>query len=125
MEKTEIKEIKKPVGKKQERAKAENIEELVLEIAKKENSPAKIGLILKQKHNITNIKSLGKKITQILKENKINYETDLNIINKKIKKLEVHCLKNKQDKRSKREIVRFIGLRKKLEKYTNKKNKSL
>jgi small subunit ribosomal protein S13e len=103
------------------RDKAENIEKIVVDLAKKGIPPAKIGLILRDKHNIPKIKHLGKKITQILKENKIEYETDLDTINKKISKIETHYQKNKQDKRSKREIVRFIGLRKKLERYKAKK----
>jgi ribosomal protein S15 len=121
--KTAKKAVKKTV-KEPERKKAENIEELVIEIAKKEKSPAKIGQILKEKHNIINTKALGKKISQILKENSIEYFDDLTIVNQKIKKLEEHFAKNKQDKRSKRELVKFIGLRRKLEKY-NKKNKNL
>ena len=44
---------------------------------------------------------------------------------KKISKIEQHSLKNKQDKRAKRELVKFIGLRKKLEKYEQKSNKNL
>ena len=61
-------------------------------------------------------------MTKILKENKIEYENDLDLVNKRIKKLELHYGKNKQDKRAGREIVRLIGLKKKLEKY-NQRNK--
>ena len=116
---TTKKTTKKPAS--EERDKAENIEKIVVDLGKKGVPPAKIGLILRDKHEVYQIKHLGKKITQILKENKIEYETDLDTINKKITKIETHYQKNKQDKRSKREIVRFIGLRKKLEKYNAKK----
>ena len=106
-----------------ERTKAEDIEKVVVTLGKKGTSPAKIGLILKEKHNVPKIKPLGKKIMQILKENKVEHETDLDFINKKINKIEEHYQKNKQDKRAKREIVRLIGARKKLEKYQARKNK--
>ena len=94
--------------KKPERAKAEDIENVVIALGKKGISPAKIGLELRDKHNVAKMKHLGKKITQVLKENKIEFETDLDFVNKRITKIE---------------IVRFIGLRKKIEKYQSKRNK--
>ena len=106
-----------------ERTKAENIDQVIIKLGKAGNNPAQIGLILKQKHGIQKIKTLGKQISKILKENNVSYEDDLDIVNKKIKKLQDHYEKNKQDKRAKREIVKFIGLRKKLEKYKLKKRK--
>jgi ribosomal protein S15P/S13E len=103
-----------------ERQKAENVDKLIVDLAKQGNTPAMIGQILKEKQGIENIKALGKKITKILEENNVEYDDDLAIVNKKIKSIETHYNKNKQDKRAKREIVRFIGLRRKLEKYKNK-----
>ncbi len=111
---------KKSVKRIPERAKFEDIEKIVIDLAKKGNSPAQIGLMLKQKHGIDKIKPLGKKIAQILKENNIEYKDDLAFVNEKISKIETHFEKNKQDKRAKREIVRFIGRRRKLEKYKAK-----
>lgn len=119
----EAKTAKKSAKKIPERAKVEDTERIIIEIAKKEKSPAKIGLILKEKYGITRTKALGKKITHILKQNKIEYDDDLAIVNKKIVSLEEHCKKNKQDKRANRELVKFIGLRKKLERYKEKKYK--
>jgi len=114
-----IEKTKKP--KSSEREQAENIESLVVELAKKGYSPAKIGDVLKEKYNIPKIKILGKKVTKILKENNIKYQNDLALVNKRIKKLEVHYSKNKQDKKAGREIVRLIGLKKRLEKYENRR----
>jgi len=119
----ETKTKKKADKKIPERAKVENIEEIIIALAKKEKSPAKIGLILKEKYGLTKTKAIGKKITKILKENNIEYDDDLIIVNKKISNLEEHIKKNKQDKRAKRELVKFIGLRKKLERYNTKKAK--
>ncbi|MFA6022987.1 MAG: hypothetical protein WC781_02790 [Candidatus Pacearchaeota archaeon] len=104
-----------------ERAKVEDIEAIVIDLAKKGTSPSKIGIILKEKYGVQKIKLLGKKISKILKENKISYEDDHVSIQNKIKSLEKHYEKNKQDKRAEREIVRYIGLRKKIEKYKIKK----
>ena len=106
-----------------ERAEKEDIEKVVVDLGKKGISPATIGLVLKEKHGIQKIKVLGKKITQILKENNISYEDDLDNVNKRIKILEEHSDKNKQDKKAKKDIVRFIGLKKKLQKYKERKNK--
>jgi len=117
---TEKKEKKKkPLTN--DRETAENIEQIVIDLAKQGNTPSKIGIILKEKHNVAKIKLLGKKITKILKENKIPYETDLDMVSKKLSKIEAHYEKNKQDKRAKREIVRFVGLKKTIQKYQDKK----
>lgn len=115
--------VKKSAKKIPERAKVEDIDKKIVDIAKTEKCPAKIGLILKEKYGITKTKALGKKITQVLKENNIEYDDDLVIVNKKIANLEEHWKNNKQDKRSNRELVKFIGLRKKLMKYKEKKSK--
>lgn len=110
-------------AKLSERTKAENIEDVIVSLAKKGVHPAKIGLILKEKHDVSKIKPLGKKVTQILKEKEIEFESDLDFVNKKINRIEEHSKTNKQDKRAKREIVRYIGLRKKLQKYNAKNEK--
>ena len=103
-----------------ERMKAEEIESLVVELAKQGNSPAKIGQILKEKHGIHKISVLGKKITKILKQHKIQYPTDLDFVSKKIKSLENHYAKNKQDKKTEREIVKYLSLKRRLRNYTEK-----
>ncbi|HRZ85903.1 MAG TPA: hypothetical protein P5277_03920 [Candidatus Paceibacterota bacterium] len=106
-----------------ERAKVENIEEVVIDLAKKGNHPAKIGLILKEKYGVEKIKLLGKKITKILKENNISYDDDVAFVNKKLKRIEEHNAKNKQDKKAGREVVKYVSLKKRLENYKAKKAK--
>ena len=119
------KKVEKSAKKVPERAKLEDVEKLVLDIAKTEKSPAKIGEIMKKKHGIQKTKILGKKISKILKDNNINYQSDLDIVNARIAKIDAHFSKNKQDKHVKRDLIRFIGLRKKLEIYGQKQNKTL
>lgn len=122
MVEAKTKTVKKVTKKKtQERTSVDDIEKTIVDLAKQGIPPAKIGLILKKEHGIPKAKLLGKKISKILKDNNIEFEDDLDSVNKKIKKIEEHFKTNKQDQRAKREIVRFIGLRKKLEKYKAKK----
>ncbi|MEM3074413.1 MAG: 30S ribosomal protein S15 [Candidatus Pacearchaeota archaeon] len=106
-----------------EKAEVENIEQTIIELSKQENSPSKIGMILKAKYNVPSVKPLRIKITKILEKNKIKYKNDLNFVNERIKRIEKHYEKNKQDKRAKREIVRLVELKKRLEKYYETKNK--
>ncbi len=104
-----------------ERAKLEDIEAIVVDLAKKGNSPSKIGIILKEKYGVDKIKLLGKKITKILKDNNVSYDKDSVFINKKVKNMESHFSKNKQDKRAERDIVRYISLRKRISNYELKR----
>lgn len=104
-----------------ERAKLEDIEAIVIDLAKKGESTSKIGIILKEKYGVEKMKLLGKKISKILKDNKIKYDNDLDFVNNKIKALETHYAKNHQDKRAEREIVKYISLKKRLGSYNLKK----
>ena len=92
------------------------IEKKILELAKKEKNPAQIGEILKKRHGIPKSKLLGLKITKVLEKNKISYKKDFNNIEEKIEKIKIHIQKNKQDKRSQRELVRLLSRKKKLKK---------
>lgn len=117
------KKTSKDVGKKTtERAKLEDIEKTVVDLGKKGLTPSKIGIELKKNYGVDEIKTLGISITAILDKNKVNYDNDLKIVGKKISTLEKHLSKNKQDKRAKRELVKFVGLRRKLEIYQSKNN---
>jgi ribosomal protein S15P/S13E len=117
-----VKETKEE-KKMPERAKVEDIESIVIDLAKKGIHPAKIGLILKEKYGVEKIKLMGKRISKILKDNKIAFKEDVDFVEEKIKNLEKHYGKNRQDKKAEREIVRYISLRKRLNKYKLKKNK--
>src|SRR3989344_1159352 len=98
--------------KKQEKGKLTSKEASVLDM------PAKIGQILKEKHGVHKISVLGKKITRILSDHKVQYPNDSHFINKKIENIKSHYAKNKQDKKAEREIVRYLSLKKKLENYS-------
>ena len=104
-----------------ERVEAENIEEIIVELAKQGNTPAKIGQILKEKYWMHKVKTFGKKITKILKEKGVSFKKDIDFVKEKIKKIEAHKSKNKQDKRAKIELTRMIHLKKKMDAYLLKK----
>lgn len=116
VEKKTEKEEKKP-----DRIKAEELEEIIVKLAQEGNSPAKIGLILKEKHKVPKSKSLGKKIARVLRAKNIEVSDEIKDIENKIKKIEEHISKNQQDKRAKRELVTNLAKLKKLKKYRDRK----
>jgi len=84
------------------------LEVLVLEIYKEEKNPAKIGLILRDKHGIPKAKIVGKKISQILKENKLEPTQNKTLLNNKIKKIGQHLEKNKHDYSAKKSLAKNL-----------------
>lgn len=108
--------------KQNEKLSLDDIEKIVITLGKEGNSPAKIGLVLKEKHGISNIKLLGKKISKILKEANIKYKTDFDSVAEKLVRIEKHFAKNKQDKRAKRDIVKYVSRKKRLNLYHSIKN---
>jgi ribosomal protein S15P/S13E len=114
--------LKKTEKKESERAKVEDIEKIVVDLAKKGKTPSQIGIILRDEHGIPKAKILGKKISKILKENKVEYADDVELVSKKLKNIEEHVKKNNNDKRAKREVVRFVALKKSLQSYKERKN---
>ena len=93
-----------------EKAKKSNlskqeIENLVLEMAKKDTPLAKIGLILKKEHGVSKAKLEVGKIGKIIEKNKIKrFPEELKNLMEKARKLREHHSKNKKDTVSKRGI---------------------
>ena len=88
--------------------KPAEMEEIVIELAKNGESPAKIGLILRDKHGIPKTKLFGKRITEILKEKGVKYEVEKDVVDKKIGKLKGHISKNKHDYPAKRALTKRL-----------------
>jgi len=86
------------------------LEKLIVEIAKEEKDPAKIGLILRDRHGIPRAKIVGKKISLILKENKIELIPKKTILKNKINKIEVHLGKNKHDYSAKKSLAKNLWI---------------
>lgn len=86
--------------------KPAEMEKLVVELYKQGNTPAKIGIILRDQHGIPRAKLIGKKITQILNEANIQDNSEQERIQKKIKGLEAHSTKHKHDYTAKKSITK-------------------
>jgi len=103
---TETKQEKKTEWVKMKPA---DIEKKVIELAKENTPPEKIGLILRDQHGIPKARIFGKKIGQILEENGLLINSEKENIEKKLDKLKKHFEKNKHDYSAKRSIITYTG----------------
>ncbi len=101
----------------------EEIRELIVSLGKKNKSASEIGLILRDKYGIPDVKAiLGEKITQILKKEKLYKEPeDLENLKSKAKTMEQHLEKNKKDINSKRYLELTKAKIRRLVKYYTRK----
>ncbi len=86
----------------------EEIEQLVLKVAKSGKYPSQIGMVLRDSYGIPDVaKATGKKISKILASNKLSQEIpeDLLYLLKKQIYLQKHIEKNKGDMPSKRGLM--------------------
>jgi small subunit ribosomal protein S15 len=86
---------------------AEEVEALVMKLAKEGHPPSKIGTILRDQHGIPLAKPIaGKSVTQILKERNLasSLPEDLENLLRKATRLHVHFDKNKADLGNKRAL---------------------
>ena len=90
------------------KAKSTDIEKLIVQLADEGNSPAKIGLILRDQHGIPRVKSAGKKITKILEENHIEFQVEKDILEKKVENIKDHLKKNKHDYTAGRSLTKKL-----------------
>ena len=84
---------------------AEEVEALIIKLAKEGQPPSKIGIILRDQHGIPLATPItGKSITQILKERKMasTLPEDLENLLRQATRLHVHYDKNKADLHNKR-----------------------
>lgn len=105
---------------------AKEVEALVIKLGKQEKNASEIGLILRDSYGIPDVKAITKKkITQILKDNKLGTELPedlLNLIKKHID-LTAHRESNKQDMTAKRGFQLTESKINRLVKYYKKKGK--
>jgi small subunit ribosomal protein S15 len=102
------------------RYKKDEIEKLVIKLAKEGNSSSKIGLILRDQFGIPSVKlATGKSITQIMKENKLYPEIPEDLFNllKQAVNLRDHLERNKKDYTSKRGLELLESKIRRLAKY--------
>lgn len=89
------------------RYKPEEVEALVIKLAKEGHASSKIGTILRDQHGIPLTKSItGKTVTKILKDAGLapSLPEDLETLMKKAARLHVHLEKNKKDIHNKRAL---------------------
>ncbi|MEM3041381.1 MAG: 30S ribosomal protein S15 [Nitrososphaerota archaeon] len=89
------------------RYQPEEVEAIVIKLAREGNPPSKIGVILRDQYGIPLIKSVTEKgIVEILKKNNLQpaVPEDLEALLRKISRLYVHLEKNKKDKYNRRAV---------------------
>ncbi len=104
--------------------KKEQVEKLVVDLAKKGYSSAVIGLILRDKYGIPDVRAItGKKTSKIMKEHGVYGEIPEDLFNllKKAVNLHDHLAKHKSDKHSRRGYQLLISKINRLIKYYKKK----
>ncbi|MFH1290270.1 MAG: hypothetical protein ABIH92_02565 [Nanoarchaeota archaeon] len=84
------------------------LEKIVVDLAKKGESPAKIGLILRDKYGVPKAKVFGKKVTQILKGKEVKYESDKDVVDKKVGTLKGHISRNRHDYAASRALTKRL-----------------
>lgn len=90
--------------------KPAELEKIVIELGKQGETPSKIGLILRDKHGIPKAKLLGKKITKILKDAKIDTFQEKANVEKKVEKIKKHLLRNKHDNTAKKSLAKKLWI---------------
>jgi small subunit ribosomal protein S15 len=118
---------KKPVNMKPKKwvtMKKDEIESMVVSLAKERNTSAAIGTILRDKYGVPDVSAAtGKPITKIMKENNIYPELPEDMMNmlKKAVLLRAHLDLNKPDKHSKRGLENLESKIRRLGKYYMRK----
>jgi len=87
------------------RYQPEEVEALVIKLAREGHNPSMIGIILRDQYGIPLVKPIvGKSITRILKENGLapQIPEDLEMLLRKAARLRAHLEKHKSDKHNKR-----------------------
>jgi small subunit ribosomal protein S15 len=85
----------------------EEVEALIVKLAKEGNSPSRIGTILRDQHAIPLAKAIiGKRVMKVLKENGLapSLPEDLASLLKKAESLALHLEKNRTDQYNKRAL---------------------
>lgn len=105
---------------------AKQAEELIVNLYNAGQTPAEIGMILRDLHGIPDIRAfLGKKVSAVLKEKGLlaDFPRDLlNLISRSVK-LQKHMQQNKQDFTAKRGYILTVSKIRRLAKYYIKKGR--
>jgi small subunit ribosomal protein S15 len=100
----------------------EDINAIVVKLAKQGLTSEKIGLQLRDTYGLPTTRVTGKKLGQILKENNLYEDSTQSNLEKKEKRVVAHLGKHKQDQRAKRSMIIIRARIAKYEKYKKRKN---
>ncbi len=98
----------------------EEVEKLIIKLAKDGLKAAKIGLVLRDQHAVPNVRlSTGKSVLDILKENNLTPEIpdDLQSLMRKALNVDAHVVENKKDYATKRSLQLIESRIRRLVKY--------
>jgi len=90
------------------KTKPADLEKIVVELYKKGESTAKIGLVLRDKHGIPKAKLLGKRISEILTAANVPLRSEKEPIQKRIDVLNKHIEKNKHDQSARKKLAKEL-----------------
>ena len=90
--------------------KPSDVEKLIIELGRQGNPPEKIGLILRDKHGIPKAKLITKKISMVLKENKIGIKSAKDSASERSEQLKKHIAQNKHDNTAKKALTKRLWI---------------
>ena len=99
-----------------------DVEAIVVKLAKQGLTSEKIGLELRDKYGVPRTRVLGKRVSQILKENDLYSDSTQDNLVKKREKISQHLKENKQDKRAMRSFTIIKARLAKYAKYKKRKD---
>lgn len=88
--------------------KSAELEKIIIDLAKKGETPAGIGLILRDKYGVPKAKLLGKRVCQILDEKEIDYQVEVKIVQDRVDNLKKHLASNKHDHPASRALTKKL-----------------
>jgi ribosomal protein S15P/S13E len=103
----------------------EEVEALIVKLAKEGNSPSRIGTILRDQHAVPLAKPIiGKRVMKVLKENELapSLPEDLASLLKKAESLALHLEKNRTDQYNKRALQLIEAKIHKISRYYKRKS---
>lgn len=106
--------------------KKEEVEELVVKLAKEKMSSATVGTVLRDQYGVPDVKVItGKTVVQIMRESKLypDYPEDLMSLFRKAIILREHLSKHKGDKHSKKGLEHMESKIRRLVKYYSREGK--
>jgi len=88
--------------------KPAEVEKIVTELCKQNETPAKIGMVLRDKYGIPKAKLLGRKVTKIIKDANLSVKSEKEQILAKIEIIKKHLELNKHDMPAKRYLTKLL-----------------